>query len=252
MTVRLALTPDSRWAIDTEDLVRVTHDAGFVGLGCPLGRASLETRSLYVASELECHEIMALVITDDAERTESFAIRLAEAAQAMHALWINTVFAVKPSGEAAQLLKRCAAVFADANTGMAVEFSPLGPVRTIGDGLEVVEVAGSGAGLMIDSWHFSFGPSTWEQLEAVPAEMIAYIQFGDAPDIESDDLWHETLNRRALPGDGRLPVDRFATTVQALGFEGYVSLEVLSAAWREVPVAEFVRSAYEATTRFWN
>ncbi len=46
----------------------------------------------------------------------------------------------------------------------------------------------------------------------------------------------ESLHRRALPGEGILELDRFATTLREKGYDGIVSVEVLSAELRELPV----------------
>jgi sugar phosphate isomerase/epimerase len=142
-------------------------------------------------------------------------------------------------------------MFAEVGSAMAVEFNPLGPVPSIAAGLHVVDLAGSGAGLLIDSWHFFFGPSTWEDLEAVPAEKIAYVQFDDAPDPLSDDLEAETMHRRVFPGTGTFELDRFAATLRGNGFAGYVSVEVLSADLRRLALPEFLRQAIDATGPYW-
>ena len=84
---------------------------------------------------------------------------------------------------------------------MAVEYSPLGAIPTIREGMESVRAASrsSRAGLMIDSWHFWFSDNTWEDLAAVPLDAIAYLQFTDALQPESHQrLIRETLHRRAL------------------------------------------------------
>jgi len=144
-------------------------------------------------------------------------------------------------------------MFAEAGAGMAVEFSPLGPVNSIGHGLDVVAAAGAGqAGLMIDSWHFSFSESTWEDLAQVPLDRVAYLQFTDAARPVSEDLMEETMQRRQLPGDGFLDLGRFATTFLERGWEGMVSVEVLNRELRALPVPEFARRAYEATKPYWS
>jgi len=97
---------------------------------------------------------------------------------------------------------------------MAVEYSPLGAIPTIREGMESVRAASrsSRAGLMIDSWHFWFSDNTWEDLAAVPLDAIAYLQFTDALQPESRQrLIRETLYRRALPGDGVLELRRNAS-----------------------------------------
>jgi sugar phosphate isomerase/epimerase len=253
MAVELALTPDSRWNIDTEGLVRAARDAGFSALGMPAGRADPAAAQALASAGLRCHELMALVVSDDAAATVSAARRLAEAATVMGARWVNTVFQVGLTAETAQVIERCAAIFAEAGTGMAVEFSPAGAVPSIRDGLRVMAAAGPGrAGLLIDTWHFFRGDSTWQDLAEVPLEQIAYIQFCDALPPESDNLMRETLHRRVMPGDGVFELEQFASTLLDRGFAGPVSVEVLSRDLRELPVPDFARRAFEASSRYWS
>jgi hypothetical protein len=54
----------------------------------------------------------------------------------------------------------------------------------------------------------SFGPSTRGELVGLPGEKIAYIQFDDAPALESSDLSAETTNRRVVPGKGIFDLER--------------------------------------------
>jgi sugar phosphate isomerase/epimerase len=105
---------------------------------------------------------------------------------------------------------------------------------------------------MIDSWHFCFGESTWHELAAVPLDDIAYVQFTDALVPESRErLVRETLHRRALPGHGVLDLDRFVATLRGNGYDGIVSVEVLSAGLRELPVDALVERLHDATAPYW-
>ena len=105
---------------------------------------------------------------------------------------------------------------------MAVEFSPMGPVSDIRSGLEVVDAAGPDhAGLMIDTWHFSVGASTFDDLAQVPLERIVYVQFDDALEPESESFMRETMNRRAAPGEGVLELERFASTLLDRGWTAW-------------------------------
>jgi sugar phosphate isomerase/epimerase len=252
MSVRLAVTPDSRWEIGVDALAAAARGAGFAGLGSPVGWVSEAARGAYDAAGVACHEIMALVISHDVARTVAYAERLAAAARTMAAPWINTVFPVAATGETAGLIARCAAIFAEAGSAMAVEFSPLGAVPGLREAVEVAAMAGSGAGVLVDTWHFFNGPSTWADLEGLPAEKIAYIQFDDAPAPASGDLWEETMQRRVMPGDGTFDLERFAATVSASGFDGYVSVEVLNRELRQLPVSSFLERAFTSTSRYWS
>jgi sugar phosphate isomerase/epimerase len=253
MPVEIALTPDSRWDIDTGQLVEATHRAGFTRLGLQASRAGPGAAAAYAAAGISCHELLALVLSKDESATLSSAENLAEAAASVSAEWVLTVFRTGLNSGTARLVERCAAMFTEAGAGMAVEFSPLGPVSSIEAGLEVVAAAGPGrAGLMIDSWHFSFGDSTWQDLASIPLEKIAYVQFTDGLAPVSSDLMRETMDRRALPGEGILELDRFATTLLDRGWQGVVSVEVLSKELSELPVPEFARRAYSATASSWH
>lgn len=249
--MKLALSPDNQWDIDFGELIPLVGSVGFAGLGCPANQAAAHTHQRYVKAGLACHEMTALFITENASRTVAYAARLAQAAAMMSAPWVNTVFVAPPTGEVAETIGRCAAVLADSGSAMAVEFSPAGTIPDIAAGLEVVEIAGHGAALLVDAWHFTHGPSTWEQLAALPGDKIAYIQFTDATHVESNDLFDETVNRRALPGDGIVDVERFADVIRGIGFDGYVSVEVLSRPLRARPVPEAVRTLFETSARYW-
>jgi sugar phosphate isomerase/epimerase len=84
-----------------------------------------------------------------------------------------------------------------------------------------------------------------------PLDDIAYVRFTDALEPESPRLVRETLHRRALPGEGVLELDRFAGTLLDRGWDGLVSVEVLSAELRALPVDVLVRRLHDTTARFW-
>jgi sugar phosphate isomerase/epimerase len=149
---------------------------------------------------------------------------------------------------------RYAKLFDDAGAGMAVEYTPLGAIPTIRDGMEFVMAASrtARAGLLIDSWHFCLSDDTWGDLAAVAIDDIAYVQFTDALEPEyRDRMVRESLHRRAVPGEGVLELDRFAATLLDRGWDGTVSVEVLSAELRRLPVDAMVERLYATTSGYW-
>ena len=252
MAVQLALSPDVSWGIGVEEQVKVVRNAGFAALGIHAHRADGATRRTFDAVGLGCHEILALVISDNEEATLRSAAQNAAAADVMGAPWVTTIFHGPITDATRRLVARCAVTIAEAGAGLAVEFHPLCEVTNIGAALDLVDAAGSGAGLLIDSWHFFFGDSDWTDLEQVPLDRIAYVQFDDATAPQSDDLMHETQQRRVMPGDGTLDLDRFASTLLDRGFDGLVSVEVLSEDLRSLPADEFAERAYASTRRYWS
>jgi sugar phosphate isomerase/epimerase len=249
--VQLALTPDGRWDYPTADLVSAASTAGFTAVGINADRVDAAAVDTYAATGMHCHELLALVVGDDESDTMTSAEQLADRAHAIGAEWVLTVFAAKVPPKR---IERCAKLFDDAGAGMAVEYTPLGAIPSIGDGMEFVRAASRGAraGLMIDSWHFCFSDNTWDDLAAVPLEDIAYLQFTDAlaPEFR-DRLIRESLHRRALPGEGVLELRRFAATLLDRGWDGTVSVEVLSAQLRALPVDVLVGRLYATTAPYW-
>ena len=80
---------------------------------------------------------------------------------------------------------------------------------------------------------------------------MAFVQFSDHPALESQDLWYEMLQRRALPGQGRLDLGRFASVVRAKGYQGMVGVEIMSEALRSLTYDEFARQAHDAAAPDW-
>lgn len=249
--MQLALTPDGKWDVATADLVSAAGAAGFTAVGINADRVDAGAAEAYAAAGVRCHELLAFIVGDDEASMMTSAEQLADRARAIGAQWVLTVFTDKVPNERIQ---RCAKMFDDVGAGMAVEYTPLGAIPTISDGMEYVRAASktARAGLMIDSWHFCFSSNTWEDLIAVPLDAIAYLQFTDALQPEYQDrMIRESLHRRALPGEGVLELDRFAATLLDRGWDGTVSVEVLSAQLRELPVAELVGRLYTTTAAYW-
>jgi len=250
--VQLALTPDARWGFATADLVAAASAAGFSAVGIDADRVDGAAVEVYTAAGIRCHELLAFVVGDDESATMASAEYLADRTQTIAAEWVLTVFTASVTP---QRIQRYAKLFDDVGAGMAVEYTPLGAIPTIRDGMDVVRAASRSAraGLMIDSWHFCFSDNTWDDLATVPLDDIAYVQFTDALEPESRErLVRETLHRRALPGEGILELDRFATTLLDRGYDGIVSVEVLSAQLRELPLDEQAGRLYTTTAAYWS
>jgi sugar phosphate isomerase/epimerase len=249
--VQLALTPDGKWDIATTDLVSAASAAGFSAVGINADRVDAEAVEAYASAGVRCHELLAFIVGDDESATMASAEQLADRAQTIGAQWVLTVFTDKvPTAR----IQRCAKLFDEAGAGIAVEYTPLGAIPRISDGMEYVRAASqtARAGLMLDSWHFCFSDDTWDDLAAVPPDDIAYVQFTDALHPENRDrMIRESLHRRALPGEGVLELDRFAATLLDRGWDGTVSVEVLSAPLRELPVDELVGRLYTTTATYW-
>ena len=149
--------------------------------------------------------------------------------------------------------RRAGDLFGECNAALAVEYLPWLPgtsnIETTRDFLNRARVPG--AGVLVDTWHFTFSDDTWEVLEALPLEEISYIQFDDHPTLESDDLIDETLRRRLMPGEGRFELTRFCDAIRAKGYERPVSCEILSDATRQMDRLEFARQVHDSSRKYW-
>jgi sugar phosphate isomerase/epimerase len=249
--VELGLTQDPRWLID--DLGRyldAVTSAGFTSVGLTQAVAAP------MPDGVSCPELLLLTIRRDEAATLALAEELARAAAIVGATWVLTMMTTSVRPESIDLLGRCADVIAPSGARIALEFGPSGPVCTIPGAVDVVTQVGPGSGVLVDTWHFCHGPSTFEDLETMPLDKLAYVQFDDAPEwqtsgVESGDVLHETTNRRLWPGEGILPLDRFTRTLRGRGWDGLVTVEVLNAEYADLPTAEFARLAFASTATFW-
>jgi sugar phosphate isomerase/epimerase len=250
--VELALTPDGSWDLGPSEVVDAASDAGFSAVGAFPPWATAEVAAHLHATGMRCHELVALRFGDDPDDALAQARDLAASAEILAAPWVLGVFLAPIAPAVRAVLPRVAATLGEVGAGLAIEFVPMGPVATIGDALEVVELAGPAhAGVLVDTWHFFVGDSTWDDLEALPLDRLAYVQFDDALSPDPAHLMRATMRHRRLPGDGAFALERFATTLLQREWDGVVSVEVLSDELRSLPVPEFARRAFDATARYW-
>jgi sugar phosphate isomerase/epimerase len=55
------------------------------------------------------------------------------------------------------------------------------------------------------------------------------------------------MHRRAMPGEGVLDLGTFVDALRATGFDGVVTVELLSAQLRALPLDDYVGRLYEAS-----
>ncbi|MCU1376316.1 MAG: Xylose isomerase domain protein barrel [Actinomycetia bacterium] len=259
MSIELALTPDRRWPVaDAGSYALQAIEAGFgasalwIGGDGPLA-ASTDSAAAFERHGLACSELVHLSIERDEVATLTAARLAAEAAATTAAPWVNTIFVTRLRDESLDLAARVAEVLADAGTRLAIEFGPGGlGVGSITDALLVVEHVGpEKAGVVIDTWHFTNGPSTFDDLEAMPLDRLAYVQFCDAPPWIGDDWMVETGDRRVMPGDGTFELERFASILRDRGWAGLVTLEIPSVELSQLPFTEIARLGMAAMARYW-
>lgn len=242
--------------------IEAAADAGFSWMGidrpsidqhCERGGTLEELARGLDARGVKCFELQPLVVTDDERQTLADAERLGELVDALRPPWVQCGLSGEVSPAALANFRRAGEMLAGLGARLAVEFLPFVPLCSIAKTralLDATEVPG--AAIVVDTWHFFHGPDDWSDLDALTLDELAYPQFDDHPPLLGDDLMEETTERRVLPGDGVFDLSRFAKTLRDKGYSGPVSVEILSAELRRLPLPEFARRVYAAALPYWS
>jgi sugar phosphate isomerase/epimerase len=256
------------WSLfDWADRCAEARTVGFSGLGIWHAdlQHSLETRSLRDMKQafddnglryLELEFLMDWFLdAGDERRRASDEIRtlLFDAAAELGAHHIKVGNIAGVPCEIPQLTERFGELCADAagrtDAKIVYEFMPFDVnVNTLDAALAVVEGAGaSNGGVAIDTWHMSKLGIAPDELRRVPLEYLSWIELSDGRLENMDDLVDETVNHRALPGEGEIDVPGYVEACVDHGYTGPWGVEVLSDELRNNPIDVIFRRAYEAT-----
>jgi sugar phosphate isomerase/epimerase len=143
----------------------------------------------------------------------------------------------------------CAEAAGRTDATIVYEFMPFDAnVRTLDAALEVVAGAGAGnGGLAIDTWHMSKLGIAPDELRRIPLEYLSWVELSDGRLVDMDDLVDETVNHRALPGEGEIDLRAYVEVCSDHGYAGPWGVEVLSEELRNNPIDVIFRRAYDAT-----
>ena len=151
--------------------------------------------------------------------------------------------------ESVKVLKELGDIAEKHNVGLAFEF--LGQtdcsVQTIDFCKEIVEkVNRANVGLVIDTFHFYAGNSTFEAIETLDPEKLFIFHINDAENLPKEQL---TDAHRLYPGEGILPIREIKKRFDKIGYDRMVSIEIFRPEyWNEDPY-EVARNAKAATEK---
>ena len=86
-----------------------------------------------------------------------------------------------------------------------------------------------------------------DDLRRIPLEYLSWVELSDGRLDDMDDLIDETVNHRALPGEGEIDVRAYVEACEDHGYSGPWGVEVLSEELRNNPIDVIFRRAYDAT-----
>ena len=149
--------------------------------------------------------------------------------------------------ESIKVLTELCDISAAHNVTLAFEF--LGQtdcsVPTLDLAAEIVrEMNRKDLGIVIDSFHFYAGNSTFEMIEALDPELIQIFHINDAEDLPREQLEDR---HRLLPGLGILPLGRMLSSFRKIGYDKVASVEIFRPEYWERDPFTLAREAREAT-----
>ena len=241
--------------------------AGFKGIG--LWHADLEhileTRTLAEVKrmldgngleylELECLLDWMLDPADEPRRVADVRKELLfEAAAALDAHHIKVANIFSRPCELPLLTERYAELCAEAAerhaARMVYEFMPPDVnVQDLDTALAIVEAADSlNAAVAIDTWHMAKLGISPDDLRRIPEGLLGWFELSDGQYANMPDPVDETINHRALPGEGEFPIREYVAAARDTGYDGPWGVEVLSAELRAPPIEQIFDRAYETS-----
>jgi sugar phosphate isomerase/epimerase len=205
-----------------------------------------ELSSLLQAYGLHCTDVGVLTV---AGPEPAGAPELADLARAIDAPLCLTAWSVADGIEG---LLAAANVMGAAGARLALEFVPYGGLPTLPQAIAACEAVGwDRCGLLVDTWHFFRSGAVWPQLRALEAGQIALVHVNDGPARAGDDLMYESRSRRLPVGAGTFAIPEFMAAIEAIGYDGVISAEVLSVPLRARPPADGARTLMDALRASW-
>lgn len=113
--------------------------------------------------------------------------------------------------------------------------------------VNLIEHAGEkNLGVCLDAYHFYKGPSKLEDLDRVPRQRLALVQVADVAGVPRELMSDAD---RVFPGDGDFRLDSIIGKLRAIGYDGWVSLELLNPVIWQTPSTQVAELGMAALTR---
>jgi sugar phosphate isomerase/epimerase len=131
---------------------------------------------------------------------------------------------------------------------VALEFLPTSGIPDVGAAWDVARLAGRpNGGVLVDAYHYFRGNPDEAALRAVPADRVNCIQLDDADAEMVGDYVEDTCEHRRMPGQGSFDVAGLMRTLDDMGVDTPVSVEVMSLELQVLPVEDAAQMAHDTT-----
>ena len=121
------------------------------------------------------------------------------------------------------------------NVTLALEFRARNTFcASLDTAIALIEQCGEpNVGVNLDIFHYYTGPSKFEDFAQLTLSRLAHVQIADLAGVPRE---LATDGDRVLPGDGDFQLDPILETLRHLGYQGFVSLELMNPTlWRANP-----------------
>ena len=158
--------------------------------------------------------------------------------------------AAEDYGRAAQALAEATGLAQNFGVRLALEFQKTATFcASLDTTLALIAQSGAqgpGLGVCLDLFHYYTGPSKFEDLAYLSLENLAWVQVCDLAGTPRELAGDAD---RILPGEGDFQIGPILDHLGAIGYEGYVSLEVLNPQLWQVAADRVADVAFQATCR---
>lgn len=157
-------------------------------------------------------------------------------------------FSAEDYHRAAAALREAASLAGDSGVRVALEFQKTaGFCTSLDTAIAVIDQCGSSnVGVCLDLFHFQTGPSKFGDLAYLSRDNLAWVQICDLAGVPRELAGD---GDRILPGDGEFPIGQVIDHLGKIGYDGFVSLEVLNPRLWQVSANRLADLGYQAVSR---
>ncbi len=110
----------------------------------------------------------------------------------------------------------------------------------------IAQSGAQGLGVCLDVFHYYTGPSKFEDLAYLSRDNLAWVQVSDISGVPRELAGDAD---RILPGEGDFQIDPILDHLASIGYDGFVSLEVLNPQLWSIPADQVANAGRQAMTR---
>jgi sugar phosphate isomerase/epimerase len=238
--------------------IRLAAEAGYDFVGLDIASVAahaadgVPARDIAAAMDrhgIGCFELAALPVPADRAQCERGVATVAEMATELRPELVYAIIEEVPSPPVVDNLRYVADTLGAAGVRLGLEWVVGWGVDSLPAARDVVSKSERDIGIVFDTWQWLHGHDPLDDVRSLDPAQIAMLQIADVGPSSGEDLWHDMSHTREMPGRGSgADLTGVCRAVFATGFDGTVSVEVLSSAWRTAPLDEFVSTSL-ATAR---